>query len=465
MIFDRKGQSVLKKLKTHKLKRQLAAVLMLSSLTAEMLSVSAPPVFASFEAGFTEMCSNGEGKADNQVTGDTLDSSTDGVAGDWTQKGSPTYKVAKKIFDHMTKDLGFSGAAACGVVGNAFGESNFNPKARNSGSNCVGLFQWSAGGINGDRLHANGYIKSDDDLTVENELKLLDYECKGPYKAAAQEAAKCDDPTQAAMIWVTKYEVAAGQNDDTRCQAARQAMTVFNADSIPADLSKLAGDSDATPAGGDGQSGDNNSQSADNAGGCEKTDNASGGAEDGTGTVPEDAKGKLFAANEIPDDLKQYLLPINLSDARGVSGEKWAHPGGQCVDYSVSEACALWKDTQSWSQGNGVDQVNAAISHGYAVKDDKPHAGDIVSCDGTDPSVGHTWIVGHVFADGSVLVQEQNFPGKSGDDMGAPQTWDVGILPPWNNGDGWHNVHNWGTTMDHAQFAKPKNGMKKNPSK
>lgn len=268
-----------------------------------------------------------------------------------------------------------------------------------------------------------------------------------------KEFAHETDPKRAADIWMLGYE---RPGNPAATQAARQAAAqkayeLFGGASI-APKDSILGDAART---------------ADNGAAAEQEernsacDVGSGGVADGTGKVPDGVQGKLYPANEIPDSLRQFLLPINLSDARGVNGESWAHPGGQCVDYSVSEAVALWNNTKSWSKGNGVDQVNSAIEFGYAVKDSAPHAGDIVSCDGTDPSIGHTWIVGHVFEDGSVLVQEQNYPGKSGDDMGMPKTWDVGILPPWKGPDSWSNVPNWGNTMAHATFAKPAHGMKK----
>lgn len=446
----------------HKTKRRLAGLFMLTVMSIGVFTVPPTDAAASFEAGFTEMCTSGKGSADDQVNGDTLNSSTDGVAGQWSQKGTKEYENTKALFD-ACRELGFSGVQTCAILGNAIHESaGMHDLKQSGGSNVMGIFQFTGSTL----TSIEALPDFDPSWSAKSQLhEFIEFEKDSGFPAFMKVANSTDDIVKLTDAWCDLMERPGKPMKDSRENYAKQALTVFNAQDLPGDLSKLAGISNGTAPGGNaGESGDDNSQSGDNAG-CSKTDSATGGAEDGTGTVPEDSKGKLFAANEIPDDLKQFLLPINLSDARGVSGEKWAHPGGQCVDYSVSEACALWNNTSSWSQGNGVDQVNAAISHGYAVKDDAPHAGDIVSCDGTDPAVGHTWIVGHVFADGSVLVQEQNFPGKSGDDMNLPQTWDVGILPPWNNGDGWHNVKNWGTTMDHAQFAKPKNGMKKNPSK
>lgn len=376
------------------------------------------------------------------------DSSVDiGVAsiagGDWTVKGTETYNNAKAIFDFMTQKVGMSGAGAAGVVGNALVESTFNPKASNGTH--FGLFQWTQ-----DRLESGGYIKSEDDKTVENELKVLKYELDHGYTTAKVKVGKESDPATAAKLWDDHFEKSGGQALDKRQAGAVKAYELFSGSNISSQDSLLNGVTENADTGvaADAQN-DSNTCSID------------GSSEaDGTGEVPEGVSGKIFAANEIPESLKKYLLPINVSDARGVPGEAWSHPGGQCVDYVVSEATVLWNNTQSWSLGNGVDQVNSAIKFGYAVKDDKPHKGDLVSCDGTDPSIGHTWIVGHVFADGSVLLQEQNYPGKSGDDMGSPKTWDVAVLPPYKDG-AWSNLPAYGATLDHPVFAKPAHGMKK----
>ena len=266
--------------------------------------------------------------------------------------------------------------------------------------------------------------------------------------------SKNSSPGDAATDWMNMYERpserARATTNSMRRSAAEKAYELFGGANISAKDSLLG---DVTETSDVGVTSDLQNDSKT----CSVSSDS---ASDGTGEVPKGVRDKIYAANEIPDSLKQYLLPINVSDARGVSGKGWSHPGGQCVDYVVSEATVLWNNTQSWSLGNGVDQVNSAIKFGYAVKDDKPHKGDLVSCDGTDPSVGHTWMVGHVFADGSVLLQEQNYPGKSGDDMGAPLTWDVAVLPPYKDG-AWANLPNYGATLNHPVFAKPAHGMKK----
>lgn len=66
-----------------------------------------------------------------------------GSGGDWTKKGTWGYKAAKTIFDYFVSK-GFSGAAAAGVVGNAYAESNFNPTiSAGNGDGGWGVFQFT----------------------------------------------------------------------------------------------------------------------------------------------------------------------------------------------------------------------------------------------------------------------------------------------------------------------------------
>lgn len=67
-----------------------------------------------------------------------------GATGSWTKKGTKEYKIAKIIFDRLTKDLGISGAAAAGVLGNMAHESGgFSLSATNAHDGGKGLIQWT----------------------------------------------------------------------------------------------------------------------------------------------------------------------------------------------------------------------------------------------------------------------------------------------------------------------------------
>lgn len=413
---------------------------------------------------------------------DPSDSSTEvigGSTGDWIKEGTLAHNRAKATYEFWI-GKGLSGAAASGIVGWINSEGGFVVPDRaegHVGSNDekrvgvsegvvpkpIGGYKVGGAGVYqftpytkfaplGDKKWLDLPAQSSfvfDEITKKKSW-YTKYDLTGGHHSFKQ-FAKSSSPTDATLMW-NAYERGNESyiRPSEKKRDALQAYKMFGGENVSANDS-LLGNATDTGKVSEVNDGDSDDQ-------CSAGDDSS--EMDGTGVVPKDAKGKVFAANEIPADLKKFLLPINLSDARGVKGEKWVHPGDQCVDYSVSEAVQLWNKTKSWSQGNGIDQAKAAISLGYAVKDSKPHKGDLVSSDGTN-QYGHTWIVGHVFEDGSVLVQEENYSGKSGESNGTPNTWDVGILPPYKNQDSWKKTQLWGKEMGHPQFAKPKYGMKK----
>lgn len=132
-----------------------------------------------------------------------------------TGGGSPpvtgeALKVATKTYQHLMKEHKFTSAGASGALAVGQRESNFDPKAINPAGGVAGLFQWSGWGsfINGNRIHAEGSIKGMDlsTLTLENELKLLDYELNGSYSKVKTLLTKSKDPVQAAKDWSLYYE-------------------------------------------------------------------------------------------------------------------------------------------------------------------------------------------------------------------------------------------------------------------
>src|SRR5699024_7081692 len=108
----------------------------------------------SLDTTFTTGFGGGEEQQaqDNDDNAEAANSAT----GNWKDKNSSTYKNAKKIFNLLTKKMGFSGAGAAGVLGNFAIESSFNPQASNGTH--FGIAQWSQ-----DRLNAGnmkGYDSS-----------------------------------------------------------------------------------------------------------------------------------------------------------------------------------------------------------------------------------------------------------------------------------------------------------------
>lgn len=177
-----------------------------------------------------------------QNTGDVSYSDAGDASGGAADLNNPN---AKKIFEFFTKKDGFSGAGAAGAVAVAQRESGFDPKAKNAGGGVAGIFQWSGWGntVNGDRIHQGGFIKSEADLTLENEFKLVNYEFKHGHGDVPKVVGNAHDPGQAALDWSEKYEgvsLADGQTKGSQIQAwAQQAYSKFHGSSIHADSAKL----------------------------------------------------------------------------------------------------------------------------------------------------------------------------------------------------------------------------------
>src|SRR5699024_819477 len=157
---------------------------------------------------------------------DTATISAGGISnGNWKDKNSAEYKAAKTIFETLTKKMGFSGAGAAGAVGNAIGESVLDVWKPN-GVGYNGLFQWSQN----QRLIAGGIIKSVDpsELTLDNEIKLMQYELNHGYTKVKTSVGKATDDHQATWNWFINYEGMAGdenqygQQRDPRAQWAYQ---------------------------------------------------------------------------------------------------------------------------------------------------------------------------------------------------------------------------------------------------
>lgn len=358
-------------------------------------------------------------QAFNDATKD--EAASGGASGSWKDNG-------KKIFDHLVKTDGFSGAGAAGAVGNAAQESQCNPTAYNPGGNVIGIFQWGNGGVNGDRFEKGGFCKNDDKSTwtIDNELKLTDYELDHGYHACKVKVGHESDPKEAAHIWCGRapdgFEGAPGQAEGAREDYAQQAYSAFNGSSISANDSLLGASASDTATGNDGASATNNANK------CNGKSGDDGGAADGTGSIKESSpSGTLrWHRDQVPDDVKPYIHDPEKAGLSWGSAKGWSTPGGQCVDLSVSLFHAIWKGAPGHLSGNGRDMANSAAAAFHGSTSKTPHAGSIVSQvgGGADPTYGHTYIVEHVLANGDIICVEQNVAGYSGDSNGTPETWD-----------------------------------------
>ena len=86
---------------------------------------------------------------------------------------------ADYIFSILTQKMGYTEAAACGIMANIRCESTFNPHAWNAGGGSYGLCQWTGGRYG--RLRSwcgsNGY----DYTTIDGQLAYLEYELQNHY--------------------------------------------------------------------------------------------------------------------------------------------------------------------------------------------------------------------------------------------------------------------------------------------
>lgn len=178
-----------------------------------LIGGSVVSVLAVFAAIFAIIFDSGNGNDGDDCSGDYSEyhaGKITGTGGDWTKKGTASYKTAKAIFDFLTKDMGFSGAGGAGAVAVAIRESTLNPQAENSGGGVAGLFQWSGWGntVNGSRITSGGFIKRGkrSDLTVDKELKLTKYELNHGYSVVKSVVGKATDPQKAAEQWSLRYE-------------------------------------------------------------------------------------------------------------------------------------------------------------------------------------------------------------------------------------------------------------------
>lgn len=398
-----------------------------------------------------------------------------GVEGDWLTEGSEAYKIAKKIFDEFTGTYGTSGAFAAGVLANVQGESHFVPdvgessykypyEVRRFGMNNKtpvtgmgastpvsekpnepdyfggGLFQFTPY-----TKFANSSwwqkVNKDEGWAPENQVGfLLDNEfwnrkVEGHfYKTGTstfsnvEALISTENPADAALYFMMAYERPTYPHPE-RLEWARQANKVFNKDNIKADRSKWKFGSSSDEAG----SSSSKKKSDDECPAGHK-DAKAGWGEDGTGTY---SQGGSWKPEELPDELKKYAIDPESLGMHYSSPDGWPNPNGQCAHLSESMMALLWeKDGQPKGVKRtyyGKDEADShAEFYGGSVTD-QPTKGAVAGVPpGTpwsDPEAGHTYIVSHRFANGDILVLEQNMSGKSGDAIHQKCTWNYRIVP------------------------------------
>lgn len=157
--------------------------------------------------------------------------------------------------------------------------------------------------------------------------------------------------------------------------------------------------------------------------------------EDGTGQVPSDLKLVPWSRETLPDSLKKYYY--NPEDA----GLSWGNAKGwaegvipdQCVALATSYFELLYPDWNKKGRpttrpyGDGKDTAKGWADHYGQKTTDSPAAGAVFSTTVTS-SAGHTGIVQHVFANGDILICEQNVRGVSGEEGGLKYSWSWRVI-------------------------------------
>lgn len=156
---------------------------------------------------------------------------------------------------------------------------------------------------------------------------------------------------------------------------------------------------------------------------------------DGTGELPPGLTGIAWKHTAVPEAVEEFA-----KDPRA-AGLEFGGPGGwapgqwydQCVALTHSLFTLIYPD---WNKdgrptttppGDGWSNAKGwADNYGESTQD-YPQAGAVFSED-NGSVYGHTGIVQHVFANGDILIVEQNVVGASGEMIGQSYTWNFRVL-------------------------------------
>lgn len=159
-------------------------------------------------------------------------------------------------------------------------------------------------------------------------------------------------------------------------------------------------------------------------------------AADGTGEVPSNLTLVPWSRATLPASLKEFAVDPSSAGLAWGSSEGWASGiiPDQCVALAASYFIQLYPE---WDQGgrptarpfgDGKDQAGNWASHFGEKVVNYPSEGAIFS-DTTTSQWGHTGIVQHVFANGDILIAEQNIRGVSGANApGMSYSWSWRVI-------------------------------------
>jgi len=329
------------------------------------------------------------------------------VTGDWQNHSSMAHQNMVQGISYLKDHEHMSGANIAAVLAIGLRESGWDPTAVNPAGSVVGIFQWGAGGVNGNRFGGTA-------RTLEAELGLMDTELHSTHVAALIGLKTAKSIDDSAVVWDVKFE-GVGIGDAQR----KVADTLATATAMQKDFKlDFAGNinTDQTDPSGVGILADHANQSGSYLNDC------AGGVADADGTGVVGAKG-LWKPDQVPAEYQKYVHKFL---SYGNAKQDWGRVGGQCFDYAVSAGQKIWSGwgNEQLSHGENADGIVQDMHNTFGSAISKtPSVGAISAV----PSV-HTYVVEHVFANGDIFVSEQNLSKYSGDAIGKACTFDYRII-------------------------------------
>lgn len=156
---------------------------------------------------------------------------------------------------------------------------------------------------------------------------------------------------------------------------------------------------------------------------------------DGTGELPAGLTGIAWKHTAVPEAVQEFAKDPRAAGLEFGGPKGWApyQYYDQCVALTHSLFTLIYpdwnKDGRPTTTPPGHGRSNAkgwADNYGESTQD-FPQAGAVFSED-NGSVYGHTGIVQHVFANGDILIVEQNVVGASGEMIGQSYTWNFRVL-------------------------------------
>ncbi|WAM37678.1 phage tail tip lysozyme [Leuconostoc pseudomesenteroides] len=295
----------------------------------------------------------------------TIDDGGTSIGGDWKDPNSATHKAIQHAIDRFHKEIKMSGDNIAAAIAIGLRESGFNPKAVNPAGSVKGIWQWGAGGINGNRF-------GDTADTVQAQVQLAINELHSSHKATLIGLAAANNINSSMVAWDTKFE-GVGENDPQRkvadtAKTAEEVKKVFKLD--------YAGDIDVFD-GGNNDSGSSDTSSDANSSAMSDA-SCDTGLDTNTDGLP--VKGKYNITGGYPN-----YAGLTGAEHYGVDFQTVNHTmtGGESNVYAVHDGTVVAKSFDSvggnWLVIKGTDGVFTYYGHAPTQSAIVVNTGDKVS--------------------------------------------------------------------------------------